>query len=230
VSEVTERLCPSCGKTSPADSRFCRECGVILERGGGSKAPPPSDRGAAASPPPRSPRRLVPWLAALGVVAALGLVIHFRQETPPQLPVPGVPPTQVTALPTAAATVEPARLPTPARPTVVPSPNHSAEPLSRPHPVETAASRATSPERRESLPRSALEGSVRQRPGWYRMRFRAPLFQAPSETAPVVTYLPQGMRIRVTRALPGFLAVESMTGKPPGYVSSDDAAPERPTE
>jgi hypothetical protein len=69
---------------------------------------------------------------------------------------------------------------------------------------------------------------VRQRPGWYRMRFRAPLFQEPSETAPVVTYLPQGMRIRVTRALPGFLAVESMTGKPPGYVSSDDATPENP--
>ena len=26
--------------------------------------------------------------------------------------------------------------------------------------------------------------------------------------------------------LPGFLAVESVTGKPPGYLSSDDASPE----
>jgi hypothetical protein len=30
----------------------------------------------------------------------------------------------------------------------------------------------------------------------------------------------------VTRVLPGFLAVESTTGKRPGFVSSDDALPE----
>jgi hypothetical protein len=58
------------------------------------------------------------------------------------------------------------------------------------------------------------------------MRFRAPLFREPSETAPIITHLPRGTRIHVTRTLPGFLAVESVTGKPSGYVSSDDATPE----
>ena len=71
-----------------------------------------------------------------------------------------------------------------------------------------------------------MEPARRHRPGWYRVRYRSPLFQSPSETAPIVTYLAPGTRIRVTRALPGFLAVESTTGKPPGYVSSDDVLPE----
>jgi hypothetical protein len=58
------------------------------------------------------------------------------------------------------------------------------------------------------------------------VRYRSPLFQAPSETAPIITQLPAGTRIRVTRVLPGFLAVESTTGKAPGFVSSDDVLPD----
>jgi hypothetical protein len=229
---------------------------VILERGGALKAPPPSAGEEPASPTPRNSRRLVPWLAALIVAAAAATVIYLRQRPAPQIPLPGVPPTRATALPTAAPAAEPQRPLPPGRPTAAPRvaattpavpmapeagpvaaptsappPGDSAaEPRPTPHPARTGAARASSPERREVRPRSAIEGSVRRRPGWYRMRFRAPLFQEASETAPIVTYLPQGTRIRVTRVLPGFLAVESMTGKPPGYVSSDDAAPEEPAE
>ena len=72
----------------------------------------------------------------------------------------------------------------------------------------------------------AFAWKVRRQPGWYRVRYRSPLFQAPSETAPIITQLPAGTRIRVTRVLPGFLAVESTTGKAPGFVSSDDVLPD----
>jgi hypothetical protein len=58
------------------------------------------------------------------------------------------------------------------------------------------------------------------------VRYRAPLFKEPNEASAVIAYLPAGTKVQVTRVLPGFLAVESVTGKPPGYLSSDDASPE----
>ncbi len=78
-----------------------------------------------------------------------------------------------------------------------------------------------------SRPRDRDEGRDElPRVRWYRMRFKAPLFAEASETGQIVTYLQPGTRIRVTGAANGFLKVESVTGKPPGYVSRDDAIPE----
>ena len=104
---------------------------------------------------------------------------------------------------------------------LIPVPGEEARarplPTHEPFVEPTLAPRAA--ERREEVP-------SRRQPGWYRVRYRSPLFQAPSETAPIITQLPAGTRIRVTRVLPGFLAVESTTGKAPGFVSSDDVLPD----
>ncbi|MGH7818910.1 MAG: hypothetical protein ACREQ9_03980, partial [Candidatus Binatia bacterium] len=67
---------------------------------------------------------------------------------------------------------------------------------------------------------SAERGEYRG--AWYRVRTRAPLLEAPSEDAAVVTMLKEGTKVWVTRELPGFVAVQSVTGKPPGYISRDD--------
>ena len=48
----------------------------------------------------------------------------------------------------------------------------------------------------------------------------------PGSTRVTRMRVPAGTRIRVTRVLPGFLAVESTTGKAPGFVSSDDVLPD----
>ena len=223
VNEAKERLCPSCGHPSPPDAQFCRECGAILVRGGAearsssalgpSAAPSPAGRKPAGLTPGGS-RRLALWTSALAIVALVAVAAHLRRRPTPQIPMPGIPPAGATAAPVVAATAVAA----PTMPEASPTPAPTGAPPQGLAPAEPRAAR----------PRTGIEGSVRQRPGWYRMRFRAPLFQEPSETAPIVTYLPEGIRIRVTRALPGFLAVESMTGKPPGYVSSDDATPEDP--
>ena len=54
------------------------------------------------------------------------------------------------------------------------------------------------------------------------MRNRAPLFKEPREASEVITTLNPGTKIYVTRRLAGFFAVQSVTGKEPGYVSADD--------
>jgi predicted RNA-binding Zn-ribbon protein involved in translation (DUF1610 family) len=91
---------------------------------------------------------------------------------------------------------------------------------SRPEPpVEAPRMRPGGPARGDD---ESTQPAVR----WYRVRFRAPLFAQPSETSAILSYLPAGTRIRVTRRTEGFLAVESVTGKQPGFVSRDDAVPE----
>jgi hypothetical protein len=117
------------------------------------------------------------------------------------------------------------------RPTVAPEPTRAqpTPPQDFHEPPLVPTPRAKRPPRSEparSETPPAIGGSVTQRAGWYRVKFRTPLFATPSETSPIVTYLRPGTRIRVTHAVPGFLAVESTTGKAPGWVSTDDATPE----
>jgi predicted nucleic acid-binding Zn ribbon protein len=256
VTEVTERLCPSCGQASPPDAQFCRECGAILVqgRGGGMRSataheveswkPTPGEM--SQSPSRRRGRRLAAILVAGLLIVAL--LIAYQRKRAGTLPVPGQQQAEVTPAPSPAeqraeaaspkpTTIPPAsREPEPAleqarakptasapsevaavKPTTIPPASHESAPA-----LEQAPARPA----RNPPPEPTADPSRRRRPGWYLVRYRTPLFQSPSETAAIVTYLAPGTRIRVTRALPGFLAVESTTGKPPGYVSSDDVLPE----
>lgn len=208
MSEASDRACPSCGAASAPPAQFCRECGAILPRGAPRSRPAslaeepslPLSPTPAPPPPRRGARRarMAAWIVA-GVTAAAVAFFAAERERPSadRPPPPHEPVAAATPAAEATATVE---RPAPDAPTAGVS--RGAETIDQPEPVS------------------------RLRPGWYHMRVRAPLFREPSETAPIVTLLPAGIRIRVTRVLPGFLAVESATGKPPGYVSTEDAAPE----
>jgi hypothetical protein len=244
----TQLSCPSCGAANPPDAGFCRECGAILVRGGpASRQPPlvPGERLATspsgASPPPPKNRDPKPWIAiVVAILIVGGIAVYFlRKREPSEIPVPGEAPAgaPTDASPTEAPTSRPE--PTGPQSTIAPEPTLSERTLAPPQPtpshdfhepplVPTPRARRSPPRnepaRRETPP--AIGGSITQRAGWYRVKFRTPLFALPSETSPVITYLRPGTRIRVTHAVPGFLAVESTTGKAPGWVSSDDAAPE----
>jgi hypothetical protein len=153
-------------------------------------------------------------LIAIGAWIAID---HYRTST--LIPVPGAGPSTATATAAPSPTIAPSATPTAPPPTVAPRREHGNLPERPPH---TPAPRAAGAEPRPG--NAPHPGNAA--PGWYRVRYRAPLFRDPNETSPVVTYLPAGTKVRVTRVLPGFLAVESVTGKPPGYLSSDDASPE----
>jgi hypothetical protein len=255
VTEVTERLCPSCGQASPPDAQFCRECGAILvqSRGGAMRSTAREVESSKPTPGemPQSPsRRRGRGLAAFLVVGLLivALLIAYQRKRAGTLPVPGQLQAEMTPAPSPAeqraevaaakpTTLSPApREPAPAleearaKPTAsAPSEVAAVKPKTIPpasHEPAPALEEAPARPARNPPPEPTAGPSRLHRPGWYLVRYRTPLFQSPSETAPVVTYLAPGTRIRVTRALPGFLAVESTTGKPPGYVSSDDVLPE----
>jgi len=229
VTDGGQRLCPSCGNPNPGDAQFCRECGAILIEAREAK------RTAAAADPAAAPRRdsrsSASWIAlAVGLlVIVVGLFAYRRSRVDSAIPIPGATPaaeypTIALPEPTAARQAAPERATV--KPPREPSPLESTE---RREPAPDVASRE---EPRSSRPavsgrEERGEGHLSPRqPGWYRMRFDAPLFESPSETAPVIARLRGGTRVRVTRVLPGFLAVESTTGKRPGFVSSDDALPE----
>jgi hypothetical protein len=196
------------------------------------------------SPSRRRGRGLAAILAAILLLVA-GLVAYQRHRAG-TLPVPGEPQAAATPAPSPAeqrAEFAPAKptLPAPS-PEVAPAHEEAGATPTANAPSEVVAAKPTIPPAshepapvyeeaparpaRKAPSEPAVEPARRRRPGWYRVRYRSPLFQSPSETAPIVTYLAPGTRIHVTRALPGFLAVESTTGKPPGYVSSDDVVPE----
>ena len=168
--------------------------------------------------------------------------------TPTAIPPREAPSQQAAAQPTASGELQRRAATGPAEPQA-PAPREAPEPRAAEHPraappaAEEARARAvpteepptaqpTGPphvEARAIVPRREEHGEearLRRQPGWYRVRYRSPLFQAPSETAPIVTQIPAGTRIHVTHVLPGFLAVESTTGKAPGFLSSDDALPD----
>jgi hypothetical protein len=152
--------------------------------------------------------------AAALILVAIGAWIaidHYRRSA--LIPVPGAGPSAATATAAPSPTIAPPATPTAPLPTVTPRRQHGNAPERPPH---TPAPRGT----------VAEPHSGNAAPGWYRVRYRAPLFRDPNETSPVIAYLPAGTKVRVTRVVPGFLAVESVTGKPPGYLSSDDASPE----
>jgi zinc ribbon protein len=254
VAEVTERLCPSCGNANPADAQFCRDCGAILVQGRGGATRSTAAREVESwKPTPgetsRSPSRRRGRGLALVLVAGLVLVVLFiayQRKQNGTLPVPGQQQAEATPAPSPAEQRAEATAAKPtsavpsaagapaheeahtestrsapsevavAKPTIAPAPHQPAPPH------EKAAVRST----RRTPPEPAAEAARRHRPCWYLVRYRTPLFQSPNETASIVTYLAPGTRIRVTRALQGFLAVESTTGKPPGYVSADDVLPE----
>jgi hypothetical protein len=254
VTEMTERLCPSCGNANPADAQFCRECGAIIVQGRGGAArsttagevesskPTPGEM--SQSPSHRRGRaRAAIVLASLLLVA---LLIAYQRRRAGTLPIPGEQQAEATPAPSpaepraeAAAPSTTIAVPPPAlapareearvQPTArAPSEVAAAKPTIPPASQEPGPAHEGPPARspRKVPPGPAAETARRYRPGWYLVRYRTPLFQSPNETAPVVTYLTPGTRIRVTKSLPGFLAVESTTGKPPGYVSSDDVLPE----
>jgi hypothetical protein len=247
------QICPSCGAASPADAQFCRDCGAILVRSGSPgtspKTPLGSDPtftfegGGPASPQRPDDKRSLAVGVIVIVVILLALGAYFfRKQEPSPIPVPGESPTEA---PTEApADVVPTEAPRPPRreptlpplPPLPPPPPREPESLREPNVVPPESEPEPEPDEyppaeppverprpREPERRREPERTL----GWYRMKFRAPLFQSPSETAPIITYLRPGTRIRVTRVVPGFLSVESTTGKAPGWVSSDDADPEQ---
>jgi ribosomal protein L40E len=231
LTESMELLCPSCGHANPVDAQFCRQCGAILVRSRDARKRESESPGPQPSPqivePVSGPRRGALLAAVAGLLTlVVAFVVYQRFHTNELIPVPGdatppappaeAPAEQAVAQPTASGQLREA----PAKPEA-PAVREEARarnlPTHEPFVEPTLAPRAA--ERREEVP-------SRRQPGWYRVRYRSPLFQAPSETAPIITQLPVGTRIRVTRVLPGFLAVESTTGKAPGFVSSDDVLPE----
>jgi zinc-ribbon domain len=254
VAEVTERLCPSCGNANPADAQFCRDCGAILVQGRGGATRSTAAREVESwKPTPgetsRSPSRRRGRGLALVLVAGLVLVVLFiayQRKQKGTLPVPGQLQAEATPAPSPAEqrAEATAAKPTSAVPSAAGAPAHEeahtestrsapsevavAKPTIAPAPHQPAPPHEKTAVRstRRTPPEPAEEAARRHRPGWYLVRYRTPLFQSPNETASIVTYLAPGTRIRVTRALQGFLAVESTTGKPPGYVSADDVLPE----
>jgi hypothetical protein len=239
----TQLSCPSCGAANPPDAGFCRECGAILVRGGPAPRQPPLVPGerpptppAGASPPPQNERDPKPWIAIVVAILILGGIATYflRKREPSEIPAPGEAPAGApNEVPTSRPEPTrpqstPAPETTPSQPTLAPSEPTPPRDFHEPPLVPTPRARRTAPRsetpRRETPP--TIGGSVTQRAGWYRVKFRTPLFALPSETSPIITYLRPGTRIRVTHAVPGFLAVESTSGKAPGWVSTDDAAPE----
>ena len=237
MTESTDLLCPSCGHANPVDAQFCRQCGAILaqsrdtrKRETESPAPEPWESPRVVEPVAAS-RRTALLAAGMALLVLVGaFFVYQRIRSNELIPVPGdaaPPPLGPTEAPAEPASVPPAvvreapapREAPPVReaPPMRESNRASAEPMREPPVLPTLVPRITGPRQ---------ESPSRRQPGWYRVRYRSPLFQAPSETAPVITQLPAGIRIRVTRVLPGFLAVESTTGKAPGFISSDDALPE----
>ena len=215
-----EASCPSCGHVNSPDAKFCAECGAILPPRRSDRAAPPSEPsawepqiGEPPSPRRREQRGLIA-AAAVAIVVLAGILIavqyHRRSGA---IPVPGTPAREETATPAPIATATTPPTPIASLPTAPPRRDH-ADAADRP-------ARTPAPRAEPAPPRGERPG-----PGWYRVRYRAPLFRDPNETSPVIAYLPAGSKVRVTRVVPGFLAVESVTGKPPGYLSSDDASPE----
>jgi hypothetical protein len=165
--------------------------------------------GEPLPPRPGGPRALI-VAAAVAIVVLAGILIAVqRHRASGRIAAPGSTLTEATATPAPEATAAP-----PPTETAAPPRRERADASERPP-------RTPAPRAEPTQPRSEQAGA-----GWYRVRYRAPLFRDPSETSPVLAYLPAGSRVHVTRVLPGFLAVESVTGKPPGYLSSDDASPE----
>jgi hypothetical protein len=229
MSATSEASCPSCGHVNSLDVRFCAECGAILPPPKNLPPSPkePSPRETDEPPPAQATKRRGTILAAaVAIVVLTGILIAVqRRRDSGLIPVPGATPTEATA--TAAPVATAAAPPTPAA-TAPPRREHvqSGEP-----PLHTPTLHAEINERPRHTPASPAGGTQAQprnadAAGWYRVRYRAPLFRDPNETSPVIAYLPAGAKVRVTRVLPGFLAVESVTGKPPGYLSSDDASPQ----
>jgi hypothetical protein len=250
VTEMTERLCPSCGNANPADAQFCRECGAILvqSRGGAARSTTARELESGKPTPGEMPRaplsRRGRGLAAIVVAGLLlvALLVAYQRKRAGTLPVPGKQQAEATpspaeqraeaaaAKPTAAApspAATPAREEARTKPTAsAPSEVASARPPAPPASHEPANEEAPARSSRGAAPKPTAETPRRHRPGWYVVRYRTPLFQSPNETASIIIYLAPGTRILVTRAIEGFLAVESTTGKRPGYVSADDVLPE----
>ena len=238
MTDGAQRTCPSCGHVNPADAQFCRECGAVLVEGRDS-AKRASTLAATQIPPLPADlrpvaRKRIPWIAiAAGIIAIFCVFfVYQRNRAGTSIPIPGAPPpADYPTIPVPAPTAEQhaeRSEPKPAAPMPPPSPLESDQRREEargeppPAPPEAHVPRSTGPR-----PVERGEGRLSPRqPGWYRVAFDAPLFESPSETAPVLTRLHAGTRIRVTRVLPGFLAVESTTGKRDGYLSSDDALPE----
>ena len=227
-----KQVCPSCGSESPADAQFCRDCGAILVRSGDVPRPSPTPLGSFEGEPsaPRPPedkdkgKSTAALVIAAIIILGIALFFYERRDDGTQIPVPGQLPYEMpTEIPPTEAPPLAHDEPTLAPPPPVRDPDYERQPERLPEPPPRERDAAPPPE--PELP--SVESGRQFRPGWYRVKFRAPLFQSPSETAPIVTYLKPGTRIRVTHAVPGFLAVESTTGKAPGFVSTDDAEPER---
>jgi hypothetical protein len=218
VSDTTE-ACPSCGHVNSPDATFCTECGAILPPRRTGRAAPPSEpslspvqAGEPFPPRFRGSRALI-VAAAVAIVVLAGILIAVQRHRGSRpIPMPDATPTEATP-PATEATAPPSPTKAVASPT--------AQPRRAPADADERPPRTPAPRAEPAQPRSENAGA-----GWYRVRYRAPLFRDPSETSPVLAYLPAGSKVRVTRVLPGFLAVESVTGKPPGYLSSDDASPE----
>jgi hypothetical protein len=253
VTDVTERMCPSCGHANPAGSQFCGQCGAILVKGRdvarrAVEPPPPEPLESgrsfgeleSRSVEPQRPANRAMWLAggatALVLALALAFVTYQRFHANGMIPIPGdttptaIPPREAPApvvQPTASGSIReaPERAEAP-----VATPRRASEPPPAQEPPElmpTMGPRVASREApRPAPPERAEEARSQRQPGWYRVRYRSPLFREPDETSPVITQLKAGTRVRVTRVLSGFLRVESTTGKEPGYLSSDDALPE----
>ena len=204
------------------------------------------------SPEPARPANRTAWLAGgatlVVLLLALAFVAYQRMRANEMIPIPGdvtptaIPPSEAPPVPqpTASGMVReaperPAPQPAEERRTAerpAPEPREPAQaPVassSEPELMPTAGPRVASREMPRPRSEQRTERGLPQRqPGWYRVRYdRSPLFREPDETGAVITRLSAGTRVRVTRVLPGFLRIESTTGKEPGYLSSDDALPE----
>ncbi len=245
VSPPDAQFCRECGAILVRSTLGSRPVPLAEEPSPSLSVSPAAPRASGGS----RRRRMLALALAGGIALAVAVLLREQGRPSSDLPVPGAPIPEPTAAPlseptitrpqAAAPTAAAARdtetiaEPPPRSPSGEPDGKRESEAAKASdgarEPAAPSEPQAPPRTRRAASPRASAdqpEVASRLLPGWYRVRFRAPLFGEPSETAPVVTYLPAGTRIRVTRVLPGFFAVESATGKPPGYVSSDDAAPE----
>jgi hypothetical protein len=206
VTATAERICPSCRGTSPAEAQFCRQCGVILPRSRAANGNGDASRGVDRWSELGARYPVVPQLAVLAVVLVIGGMVYRHQRRSSLIPVAGVPEVASTAAPSGSGTVAEGR----------------AAPAAQSRPSSGRAAESNARDERSRSDESPAADRESYRGGWYRVRNRAPLLEAPDENAAVVTMLKPGTKVWVTRILPGFLAVQSVTGKAPGYVSTDN--------
>jgi len=105
----------------------------------------------------------------------------------------------------------------------------------QPDPRAVASARDSVPRRSEQevpdlpSPRHEKKSSAPFVPTWYQVTRPSVLYATPQVTAAIVTRLPPGKRIWVVSVVKGeWLEVQSLSGRPPGFLPIETARPERP--